>query len=274
MQDSVEEIATTHYENLPVGSLLIPKRYREPIHLVYTFARVADDLADEGTMSSAERIDKLNEWQQHLHNAMNGERSITLFERLSDVLMKFQIPVRLFDDLIVAFKRDASNPEYHTFDDVLEYCKYSANPIGRILLHIFGCSTDVTDRLSDSICTALQLTNFWQDISVDTGRNRIYIPTSDLRFFNMQASGLRSISRTDAFNNLMRMEVERTRNIFQSGQPLFALVNEQFRFELKMIWHGGMRILEKIESQNFETRDKRPSLNLFDKALIVTRSLM
>ena len=273
MQKTVENIAKTHYENFPVGSFLIPKRYREPIHLVYTFARVADDFADEGTMSVAERIDKLNEWQYLLHKAVKGQSSIEIFVKLSGVLAEYQIPLHLFDDLIVAFRMDASNPEYETFEEVLGYCKFSANPIGRIMLRIFDCSTDETNRLSDAICTALQLANFWQDISVDTRRNRIYIPKSDFQKFNLQPSDLTSSMNEKAFRELMKMQIDRTRNLFEIGKPLFSLVNKQFQFELKMIWHGGMRILEKIEAQNFETRNKRPALNLFDKILIVTRSL-
>ncbi len=273
MQKSIENIAKTHYENFPVGSFLIPKHYREPVHLVYTFARVADDFADEGTMSAAERMDKLNEWQHHLHNAVNGASNVELFVNLSTVMRNFQIPIQLFDDLLIAFKRDASNSEYQNFNEVLEYCRFSANPIGRILLHIFECSTDETNRLSDAICTALQLANFWQDISVDTSRNRIYIPKSDFVAFNLHSVELQSTANATAFRELMKTQVERTRTLFETGKPLFLLVNKQFRFELKMIWHGGMRILEKIESLNFETRNKRPTLNLFDKLLIVARSL-
>jgi len=274
MKISIENIAKTHYENFPVGSFLIPKRYREPIHLVYTFARVADDFADEGTMSVSERIDLLNEWQQHLHNAVNGTSSMELFAKLSMVLRDFQIPIQLFDDLITAFRTDASNPDYQEFDEVLEYCKFSADPIGRILLLIFDCSTNETNRLSDSICTALQLTNFWQDISVDTSRNRIYIPKSDLHTFNLQESDLSSTVNEKAFRELMRVQIDRTRTLFETGKPLCSLVNKHFRFELTMIWNGGMRILEKIELQNFETRNKRPVLTVFDKMIIAARSLV
>lgn len=273
MQKSIENIAKTHYENFPVGSLLIPKRFRDPIHLVYMYARVADDFADEGLLSAAERIQKLNEWQMLLHLAVNGESSLELFEQLGRVLNEFQIPVQLFDDLITAFKNDVSNPEYQTFDEVLRYCQYSANPIGRILLRIFKCASDEADLLSDSICTALQLTNFWQDISVDTRRNRIYIPQSDLQLYHIHSSDLNTNGNSDAFRELMMLEIKRTRALFLTGKPLFALVNRHFRFELKMIWHGGMRILEKIESQNFETRSTRPTLNVFDKIVIGIRSL-
>lgn len=274
MQKSIENIAKTHYENFPIGSFLIPNRYREPIHLVYTFARVADDFADEGRMSVVERMEKLNEWQQYLHNAISGESPLELFNKLTFVIKEFQIPLQLFDDLLIAFKRDASNPEYQDFNEVLDYCRFSANPIGQILLHIFDCSTDEANRLSDSICTALQLTNFWQDISVDTRRNRIYIPKADFLSFNVQASDLESMTNEKAFRELMQMQVDRTRNLFEKGKPLFLLVNKHFRFELQLIWHGGMRILEKIESLNFDTRNKRPTLNLFDKLLIVARSVL
>ncbi len=273
MQNSLENLAKTHYENFPVGSWLIPKQYREAIHLIYAFARVADDLADEGTMNSAERITRIDEWQQRLHDAVKGNSSDEFFIKLVDAIQKNNLSLKLFDDLLIAFRRDAANPLYNTFDEALEYCTYSANPIGRILLAIFECSTDESCRLSDAICTALQLTNFWQDISVDTGRNRIYIPKSDFFEFNVKISDLQSTTNAKAFCDLMRTEVERTRVLFETGKPLFSLVNKQFRFELKMIWNGGMRILEKIELQNFETRNKRPTLNLFDKMLIVIRSL-
>jgi phytoene/squalene synthetase len=142
-----------------------------------------------------------------------------------------------------------------------------------MLLLIFECADDESNHLSDVICTALQLTNFWQDISVDTRRNRFYIPKSDLDMFSVQASDLKEITNEKSFRELMKTNVERTRALFEKGKPLFLVVNKQFQFELKMIWHGGMRILEKIESQNFETRKKRPTLNLLDKILIVTRSL-
>jgi len=274
MPKTIENIAKTHYENFPVGSFFIPKSYREPIHLVYTFARVADDFADEGTMTVAERIDRINEWQRYLHNAVNGESNIEFFVKLSNVIQTYHIPLQLFDDLLIAFRKDSSNPEYESFEEVLEYCKFSANPIGRILLHIFGCSTDEANRLSDAICTALQLTNFWQDISVDTRRNRIYIPKSDFILFKLHSSELKSTTNESTFREMMKMEVDRTRNLFEEGKPLFPLINKQFRFELTVIWNGGMRILEKIESQNFETRNKRPALNLFDKLLIVVRAIL
>ncbi len=274
MQNFLENLAKTHYENFPVGSWLIPKQYRETIHLIYAFVRVADDLADEGTMNSAARITRIDEWQQRLHDAVKGNSSDEFFIKLADAIQKNNLSLKLFDDLLIAFRRDAANPLYNTFDEVLEYCTYSANPIGRLLLQIFECSDDETERLSDKICTALQLTNFWQDISVDTRRNRFYIPQADLQDFGLQISDLRSYENEKIFRELMKMQIERTRKLFEEGKPLFGLVAKNFRFELNMIWNGGMRILEKIEAMNFDTRFVRPKLTVLDKALIFSRAFL
>lgn len=273
MQNTVENIAKTHYENFPVGSFLLPKQFREEIQLVYTFARVADDLADEGMMKPEERIERIDEWQMQLHKAIRGKNSGQFFTKLANTIQKHNLSLQLLDELLIAFRKDAANVQYDTFDELLEYCRYSANPIGRLILQIFDCSNEKTNRFSNYICTALQLSNFWQDISVDTRRNRFYIPQSELRHFGLQNSDLRSNGKKDIFRALMKMQIDRTRNLFEDGKPLFLMVAKDFRFELKLTWYGGMRILEKIEAMDFDTRIDRPMLTTIDKVLVLFRAM-
>jgi len=273
MNNSLEHLAKHHYENFPVGSLFIPKKYRKPIHLIYSFARTADDIADEGLMSVSERIARLDEWQKLLENGLNGTSDNPFFIELASIIRLHKLSPELFTDLLIAFRRDSSNPTYNTIDEILEYCRYSANPIGRLLLQVFNCSNDETVRLSDKICTALQLTNFWQDISVDTSRNRFYIPKADLQEFNIVKENLLSGGNDSAFRALMKKQVNIAEAMFYEGKPLFLLVANDFRFELRMIWHGGMRILEKIKQQQFDTRTHRPKLNSIDFAKIFLRAL-
>ena len=273
MLSSLEDLAKKHYENFPVGSRFVPKRYRKPVHLIYAFARTADDIADEGTMAPEERIAKIDQWQHSLEIALQGTGSETFFIDLAYAVHTFKLSPELLTDLLVAFRRDSTNPTYNSFDDLLGYCRFSANPIGRLLLQIFECSNDRTAELSDYICTALQLTNFWQDISVDTGKNRFYIPLSEMRDFGLENETLLAKEHQEAFCELIKKQVLRTKELFRLGEPLLDLAAKDLRFELALIWHGGMRILEKIEQQNFDTRNVRPTLNALDTARIFLRAL-
>lgn len=269
----LQQLATAHYENFPVGSRFIPSRYRDAVHLVYAFARVADDIADEGTFTGEERIRKLDAWESQLLRSVNGDSTDEFFKKLAAAIDRFGIPVELFSELIVAFKRDVENPIYNTFDDVLDYCRYSANPVGRIILTIFSSSDAATVVLSDKICTALQLTNFLQDISVDTRRNRLYIAAEDLRRFGIDFADFSTSARHEAFTQLMKFQVERIRQLFADGQQLPALVHKDLRFELKLILQGGLRILEKIEKTGYDTRSLRPTLTTMDAVLIGLKAL-
>jgi squalene synthase HpnC len=273
MTDRLQQLAQTHYENFPVGSRFIPSRYRPAVHLVYAFARVADDIADEGTMDAAERVRKLTAWESLLLEAVNGSGSDEFFSGLASVIRQYQIPVRHFCDLISAFKQDASSPLYESFDEISDYCRRSANPVGRIMLKIFGSSDPVTEQLSDKICTALQLANFLQDISVDTRRNRFYISTKEMDEFGLVYPDLAGTGKQEAVNRLMRSQVERASVLFEQGKEIFNLVHRDLRFELKLIWHGGMRILEKIAAQGYDTRHARPAVTTFDTICIVLRAM-
>ncbi len=273
MLNSLENLAKSHYENFPVGSFLLPKKYRTPIHLIYAFARVADDIADEGMERPAERLRRLDEWQGSLHEAFSGRPRDEFFRALAAAVGSFGLSRSHFDDLITAFREDADHRPYAAFDDVLRYCRFSANPIGRLMLELFGCANERTVVWSDHICTALQLMNFWQDISVDTGRNRFYICESDLTLFGLSRSDLGSNAKSESFRKLMEKNLRRTEQLFQDGLPLFTAVPKHFRFELRWVWHGGMRIGEKIAARGFDTRTFRPSLSLIDHGIIFTRAL-
>lgn len=268
-----EKLARQHYENFPVGSYFIPKRYRRPIHLIYAFSRVADDIADEGNMLQETRIASLDAWERSLDRALGGETEDDFFTDLAEVIREFRLSPDLLKDLLIAFRKDASNPRYASFDELLEYCRYSANPIGRLLLQIFDCSNDKTQQYSDRICTALQLANFWQDISVDTGRNRFYIPQSDLDKFGISQQDLSNGSNPEAFIAMMKFQVERTEAFLMEGKPLLVLTAKDLRLEMKLIWYGGMTILQKIKAAGYDTRLKRPALTSVDKIVILFKAL-
>ncbi|MFZ4620780.1 MAG: squalene synthase HpnC [Bacteroidota bacterium] len=268
-----EKLAQQHYENFPVGSFFIPKRYRRPIHLIYAFSRVADDIADEGNMLPETRIASLEAWERSLMNALSGNMDDDFFVELAKVVREFELSPELLKDLLVAFKKDSSNPRYSTFDELLEYCRYSADPIGRLLLQIFKCSNETNQKYSDRICTALQLANFWQDISVDTAKNRFYIPQSELTNNGLTEQDLSTDSKPEKFITLMRFQVERTETILMEGKPLLEQVSKELRFEMRLIWHGGMTILQKIKEAGYDTRIRRPALTKFDKAAIFFKAL-
>ncbi len=277
MEHDLEILATTHYENFPVASVFIPKRYRKALRLIYAFARVADDFADEGNAGVEERLERLDKWETALHDALTGTAVNVFFQSLAEVIRNFEIPVKLFDDLLTAFRMDARGLHCATFDDLAFYCRHSANPVGRIVLHLFGSAGGQNCLWADDICTALQLTNFWQDISVDIQKKRVYIPDEDFERFGCSRksseAGLSGITEQQC-RLLMEFEVERTRQLFTKGSPLLQSVDAKLSFQLKLTWYGGMRVLEKIEQRHGVTFYRRPALNLFDTALIFTRSLL
>lgn len=269
-----EKLAQEHYENFPVGSFFIPKKFRRPIHLIYAFSRVADDIADEGNMLSATRIASLDAWERSLEKALHGVTEDDFFAELASVIREFELSPQLLKDLLIAFRKDASDPRYDSFDGLLEYCRYSANPIGRLLLQIFRCSNDATAGYSDRICSALQLANFWQDISVDTRRNRLYIPRSEMTRFGLTDDDLLSGARSEEFRQLMKHLVDRTEMILTEGRPLLDLTPKELRFEMRLIWYGGMTILRKIKEIGYDTRNRRPELTAADKAAIFFKALV
>lgn len=269
-----EELARKHYENFPVASFLIPREKRKHVAAIYAFARIADDYADEPGLAPDERLMKLGGWQHQLEEAYTGKASHPVFIALGRTAEEFHIPQHLFTSLLKAFVSDVTVRRYETFGDVLAYCRNSANPVGRLVLLLFGYSDDESAVWSDQICSALQLTNFWQDLSIDIQKDRLYLPLEDLKSFGVRADDLLERRESGAFRNLMEFQVRRTKEMFAAGRPLLGRVGRDFGIELKLTWLGGMRILDKIARSNFSVLNRRPALSPADKALLLVRAVM
>jgi hydroxysqualene synthase len=269
-----EKLARDHYENFPVASLLVPREKRRHVYAIYAFARIADDYADEPGLTLAERVDSLSVWDEQLIDAYRGHAHHPVFVALRETVDRFEIPIDLFQRLLKAFRSDVTTHRYESFDDVLGYCENSANPIGRLLLLLFNYRSETTMEYSDSICTALQLTNFWQDVTVDLEKDRVYIPLDDIREFGYSEEELLSLHCSQSFRDLMCYEVERTEQMFQDGRPLIRTVGSDLRTELRLTWKGGMHILNKIQRNNFDVLSQRPALSKWDKTVILLSSLI
>jgi len=267
-------LARLHYENFPVASRILPADRRPAIAAVYAFARLADDMADEGTLDEAERLRQLDDWQKRLDHAVSGSAEPPVFEALMDTMARYSVPPQLFSDLLVAFRQDVTKRRYESFADLLSYCRCSANPVGRIVLHVFNEARAKNLLWSDAICTALQLANFWQDISVDNRKGRIYAPLEDLARFRYTPEEIGQNVEDERFRGLMQFEVERTCALFREGAPIVRNVSKPLRFELALTWHGGMRILQLIKNQGYRVLSARPKLGTYDGLLVVLRSIL
>lgn len=271
-----ERMARTHYENFPVGSLLVPRRLRPHVYSIYAFARTADDFADEGydtPLGISERLQALGDWQQQLEDCYAGRAAHPVFIALAETVRELRLPVQLFRDLLSAFTQDVTKRRYANFDEVLDYCRCSANPVGRLILLLFDYRDEALHRLSDRICTALQLANFWQDVSVDLQKDRVYLPQDEMARFGYSEAQLQARAFDEQFAALMKHQVERTRDLFMQGRPLPELVRGRLRYELRLTWHGGMRILEHIERQQYDTLSRRPKITKADKLRLLLRMM-
>ena len=274
-----------HYENFPVASILLPPAMRPHIAAAYAFARTADDFADEGQLSPARRLDLLEGWGERLHAAARGETTIrpprtgepsdtqSLFLQLAATMRAKLLPVELFDALLSAFRQDVTVHRYGTWADLLDYCSRSANPVGRIVLRVAGYRDERLDRWSDAVCTALQLTNFWQDLKVDYSRGRIYVPADDMRAHQAHEVSLADTRMTEEWRHLAAEMVSRTRRLFQEGRPVCDAVSGRLRLELRATWLGGMRILDRIEAAGFDTLRRRPVIGSTDLPWFVWRTV-
>jgi len=267
-----ERLARSHYENFPVGSVLIPKPLRPYVWAIYAFARRADDIADE-EFPEAERLPALRAWQGLLEKSQVAPVNHPVFLALKETTRKFQIPIQLLSDLVTAFQWDVEVKRYPSFKDVLYYCRHSANPVGRLVLLLFGYRDEPRMLLSDQICSALQLANFWQDVSVDLEKNRIYIPQEDLKAFQVPEAELFEKQASPRFRDLLRFQVERTEAMFREGAPLVFAVKGRLRLELKCTVLGGMGILKKVRELNFDTLSARPAFSKSDKAKILGKAV-
>ena len=268
-----ERVAKKHYENFPVASLAVPRNLRPYVWAVYAFARAADDFADEGAGTPAERLQALDSWEKQLDEALAGRPGGAVFVALAETVAQTSIPVQLLRDLLTAFRMDVTTPRHQTFDDLLGYCRCSANPVGRIVLHLFGATSAATVDRSDDVCTALQLTNFWQDIAVDLKKDRIYLPLDDLRRFGYTETDLRAPAIDARFRGLMKFEVDRTRALFLRGRPLMGMVRGRLRCELDLIWRGGVAILDAIERSGYDVFRSRPVVGRADRLRILAAAI-
>jgi squalene synthase HpnC len=270
-------VSVEHYENFPVASLLCPPALRPAIRAIYGFARTADDLADEGDATAADRVAQLVLFRSELDHAALGATQFMhwpeVFKPLQHAIAAHALPISLLHDLLSAFEQDVSNPVYATRTELLDYCRRSANPIGRLLLHLYGITDASALARSDAICTALQLINFWQDLSVDLPRGRHYIPTEDTERHRLDRTALATTPPGPAQRNLLRDLVGWARELMWQGQPLIADIPGRMGWELRLVIQGGLRILEKIEAMDFTTYAQRPRLATQDGALMLWRSV-
>ncbi|MBL7987819.1 MAG: squalene synthase HpnC [Chlorobi bacterium] len=265
-----QRVARQHYENFPVASVLIPKSLRPHVAAIYAFSRAADDIADEGNFSVEERLRRLDEWEHHLDDACSGKPTGPIFTALAATISQHSIPAQLLRDLLTAFRMDARNGGYHTMDDLLFYCRHSANPIGRLVLHLFGLATPERVQLADMICTGLQLVNFWQDISVDLPGGRVNIPQEIMQSFDCPPEQLRSGKFTPNCQRMMQHLTEHAEEFLREGSKLLPIIpHRRLRWELTLTVRGGLAIAQKIRQAGFNTLAARPTLGIMDKVRLV-----
>jgi len=270
-------VSIEHYENFPVASLLCPPALRAPIAAIYHFARTADDLADEGVAEGAQRLADLAAFRNELHKTLRGEMPAArwqgIFLTLRAALERHPISPQWLEALLDAFEQDARNPRYANREELLDYCARSANPIGRLLLQLYGIDDDFSLRASDAVCTGLQLANFWQDLSVDLSRDRVYLPLSDLQRHGLSLADVQAGVDNAALRALVAEEVTWAQSLLRQGSALVHRVPGRAGWELRLVVQGGLRILERIELLNYASRHQRPVLTRIDWPLLVWRAL-
>ena len=264
-----------HYENFPVASLLLSRELRHPVGVIYRFARTADDFADEGSDPPATRLEKLQTYRQALQGIQaNRSIQIPLFRDIARIATEHQLPLQLFYDLLDAFSQDVVKNRYADFAEVLDYSRRSANPVGRLLLHLFRKNSAENCGFSDRICSALQLINFWQDVRIDyETKDRIYLPQDEMRRFSVTEEHLRQHLCDAAFQDLMRFQVGRARAMMLEGAPLLRNLQGRLRLEIAITMQGGLRILEKIENAEYDVFRRRPVHRWFDWPLLFIKAL-
>lgn len=266
-------LALRHYENFPVGRFGVPKDRRPDIHAIYAFARTADDFADEPEYDRS-RLALLDAWGADLEKAAGGAGvEHPVFVALADTIRRREIPVQLLRDLLSAFRQDAEKRRYASWDEVMDYCRRSANPVGRLVLHVCGQSRDDLLPLSDALCTGLQLANFWQDLSVDHARGRSYVPAADAKRHGVDVERLVKGEPQPGFPALFAELTGRTRALFEGSRPLPGMLRGGLRLEIAATWHGGRTILERAAALGAGALRARPKLSRFDKVWIILRAL-
>jgi phytoene synthase len=273
-----ERLAHTHYENFPVASRLLPRSMRPHVAAIYAFARIADDMADEGARPARERLADLDDWQQRLDAAAGDvplprEAHGDVFVALRATMRACRLPAQLFRDLLSAFRQDVTTTRYATWENVLDYCRRSANPVGRLVLRVAGYDSPSLDAASDAVCTALQLANFWQDLAIDWRKGRLYVPTSIWEPAGARHEDLDARRLTPQWRAALADVTARTRILFAAGRPVCNGVHGRLRYELRATWLGGTRILDKLEASGFDVFTRRPRLATADVPRILWRTL-
>ncbi len=266
------ELAESHYENFHVASWFLPKALRPHFHALYAYCRVADDLGDE-VGDPAQALALLDLWGRELDACYEGRARHPVFVALAETIRACAIPQAPFADLLKAFRQDQTVARYATMAEVLAYCRWSANPVGRLVLHICGEADEERFRLSDATCTALQLANFWQDVRGDFARGRVYLPQEDLRRFGVAEATLGGDTATPQFRALLRSEVAFTRTLFAEGLPLIARVRRELALDLDLFSRGGLEILHAIERQDCDVLSARPALSRRTKLGLALRAV-
>ncbi len=272
-QEYCRRLARSHYENFSVASWFLPERLRQHFFNVYAYCRISDDLGDEvGDPTASMRL--LDQWETELNACYTGSPRHPVFVALAETVRLCDVPKQPFADLLTAFRQDQTVTRYETFNDLLGYCKNSANPVGHLVLYLCGYRDAERQALSDYTCTALQLANFWQDVSVDYRKGRIYLPLESLRRFGVSEEDIAADRNTPAFCELMRFEVGRAREWFERGLPLPGKVDKELAIDLELFSRGGQEILNAIEKQGYAVLGRRPSISKSRKLALVARAAM
>lgn len=267
-------LANTHYENFPVASFLLPMRLRKPIGLIYAFARNADDFADEGNLLPEQRLLLLDGYRQQLSRISAGETpDDALFVSLAEIIKQYKLPIQLFHDLLDAFSQDVVKSRYENFGEVMDYCRRSANPVGRLLLHLYGEVDERNLAYSDAICSALQLINFWQDVAIDYRKDRVYLPQDELHKFGVTEAQIASGNPGGNWWMLMQFQIDRSRRLLQAGAPLGLVLKGRIGLEMRSIIAGGETILRKLHRHQGDMFNHRPVLRPWDWVYMTYRAI-
>ncbi len=267
-----KRLAESHYENFHVASWFLPKALRPHFHSIYAYCRVSDDLGDE-VGSTDQALALLDLWGRELDACYEGRARHPVFVALSETIRACSIPKEPFADLLKAFRQDQTVTRYGTMGEVLEYCRYSANPVGRLVLYACGEVSEGNFRLSDATCSALQLANFWQDVRVDWKKDRVYLPQDDMRRFGVSDETIATRVATEEFRALMRFEVDYARGLFEQGLPLIGKVNRDLALDLDLFSRGGLEILRAIEQRDYDVLSARPAISKRTKLGLALRAL-
>jgi squalene synthase HpnC len=266
-----ERLARSHYENFSVATWFLPSRLRQHFYNVYAYCRISDDLGDE-VGDTRQSLELLDQWEAELDACYADAPRHPVFVALAETVRQCGIPKHEFSDLLVAFRQDQTVTRFATFADILNYCRYSANPVGHLVLYLCGYSDAKRQQLSDFTCTALQLANFWQDVAVDYGKGRVYLPLEDLARFGVTEDDIAQRRATPQFLEMMKFEVQRAREWFDQGVPLLEKVNRELAVDLELFSRGGQEILNAIERQRFDVLRRRPVISKPRKLWLVTRA--